>query len=104
MDKTPYLKVVDMPRMMKGEGAPRSTTFGVLGRTKESPLSKSLGGLVMETTKGKVPNESFPASRAYHNTEHHIIGAASKTKVSGMHYGQVPYPGAFMAHLGAMVH
>lgn len=104
MDKTPYLKVVDMPRMMKGEGAPRSTTFGVLGRTKESPLSKSLGGLVMETTKGAEPKGAFPAKDAYRNTEHHIIGAASKTKISGMHYGQVPYPGAFMAHLGAMVH
>ena len=104
MDKTPYLKVVDMPRQMKGEGAPRSTVFGVLGRTKESPLTKSLGGLVMETTKGSVPKGSFPAKDAYRNTEHHIIGHAAKTKVSGMHYGQVPYPGAFMAHLGAMVH
>lgn len=103
MDKTPYLKVVDMPRQMKGEGAPRSTVSGVLGRTKESPLSKSLGGLVMETTKGAMPKDSFPAKKAYKNTEHHIIGAPSKTKISGMHYGQVPYPGVYYAHLGAMV-
>ena len=96
----PYLSVVDMPRKMAGKGAPRQTVFGVLGATKIEPYSKSLGGLVEETTPGKKPKVSMPASKASHNTDHHIIGAPSKTKISGEHYGQVPYPGAFMAHLG----
>jgi len=103
MNKTPYLHVVDFPRMMGGVGAPRSTVFGAIGRTKLDPYSKSLGGLVQTTTPGKSPKVSMPASHAPLNSDHHIIGAASKTKVPGQHYGQVPYPGAFRSHLGNRV-
>ena len=96
---TPYLEVVDEPRQMRGEGAPRSTVFGVLGRTKETGKMKSLGGLVHRT-----PSEAIPKGTVLHSchakTERHICGPASKTHISGQHFGQVPYPGAFMAHLG----
>lgn len=91
--RNPYLEVVDEPRMMRGEGAPRSTVFGVLGRTKESGKMKSLGGLVH-----RAPTEHVPKGTI--STERHVTGQASKTHVCGEHYGQVPYPGKFMAHLG----
>lgn len=100
MKKMPYLRVVDEPRVMAGKGAPRSMVFGVLGRSKIEPEMKSLGGLVRNTmTKAPNKGEVIPnASRL--NTERCITGPASKTHISGEHYGQVPYPGRFMAPAG----
>lgn len=103
LNKTPYLNVVDMPRMMGGVGAPRSTVFGAIGRTKMDPYTKSLGGLVETTTPGKTPKVSMSASSVDTNTERHIIGARSKTPMPGQHYGQIPYPGAYQSHLGNRV-
>jgi hypothetical protein len=97
-----YLEVVDSPRMMKGKGAPRSTIFGVLGRTtaEYSSMSKSLGGLVNKTTGREVKKGVVvPESRAK-NTEHSILGAKSKTAIPGVHTGQVPYAGAYMKDVG----
>ena len=98
--KTPYLEVQGAPRQMRGEGAPRDLVFGVLGHTKESPKMKSLGGLVH-----KAPTTAVPAGTVLHgasrlHTERGIAGPAAKTHISGKHYGQVPYPGKFMAHAG----
>lgn len=97
----PYLEVVDEPRMMRGEGAPRSTVFGVLGRTKESPKMKSLGGLVHETASGRIPKgEIIHAPRRMH-TERNITGPPGKTHIPGSHHGMVPYPGKYMSDKGA---
>ena len=98
MPKTPYLEVVDEPRMMKGKGAPRSTVFGVLGRTREEPMAKSLGGLVHHTADAPVKKGTI--SRKHEMTERNIEGNVSKTKTNGLHYGQVLYPGVFMGHAG----
>lgn len=101
--KHPYLEVVDMPRMMAGEGAPRSTVFGVLGRTKESGKMRSLGGLV-ENSKASHP--IFKGSLMKHakverlRTERDITGPPGKTHISREHYAQVPYPGRYMAAAG----
>jgi hypothetical protein len=103
MNKNPYMQVVDMPRMMGGVGAPRSTVFGAIGRTRMDPYAKSLGGLIEKTTLGNMPRVTMPASQAPLNSDHHIIGPAAKTRVPGHHYGQVPYPGVFRSHLGARV-
>lgn len=103
LNKTPYLNVVDMPRMMGGVGAPRSTVFGAIGRTKMDPYAKSLGGLVETTTPGKTPKVAVPASQEEKNTERHIIGPRSKTPMPGHHYGQIPYPGAYQSHMGTRV-
>jgi len=89
--------------MMGGVGAPRSTVFGAIGRTKMDPYAKSLGGLIEHTTPGKMPRVTMPESRAPLNSDHCIIGPAAKTRVPGQHYGQVPYPGVFRSHLGARV-
>jgi len=96
----PYLEVVDEPRMMRGEGAPRSTVFGVLGRTIESPKMKSLGGLVHKAPGAKISAGTVEHHPKLVHTERRITGPAAKTHISGEHYGQVPYPGAYMAHLG----
>ncbi len=101
MHNTPYLHVVDEPRMMAGKGAPRQTVFGVLGHTMESSEMKSLGGLVRETkTSGPIPKGEVIHSASKLSTERHITGPAAKTRISGEHYGQIPYPGKFMGHKG----
>lgn len=96
--ETPYLEVVDEPRMMAGKGAPRSTVFGVLGRTKESGGMKTLGGLVRHPASEKIVKGTLMKHHA--PTERHCCGPAPKTHISGQHYGQIPYPGAYMAPLG----
>lgn len=97
---------VDAPRLqMSGLGAPRSTVFGVIGRTKlYEPHSRSLGGLVHHTADAPVQKgTAMKASSVPKNTDRHILGPASKTHVPGEHYGQVPYPGLYRSKLGAPV-
>ena len=101
MEEQPYLHVVDEPRVMRGKGAPRSTVFGVIGRTKIDPFTKTLGGLVVESTKGVRPEKvSMKASAVPKNTDRKIVGAAAKTKIPGAHMGQVPYAGKYMSDVG----
>jgi hypothetical protein len=100
MHKHPYLHVVDEPRVMKGPGAPRQTVFGVLGHTKDDSEMKSLGGLVRDTRDKKVHKGEVEKVSPKLMTERHITGPASKTKIPGAHYAQVPYPGKFMSDVG----
>lgn len=101
MAETPYMEVEDQPRVMKGKGAPRSTVFGVLGRTKMDPYTKVLGGLVHETTGSKkVHKGEIHKVSLLDKTERRIAGAPSKTHLPGAHFGQVPYAGQFMSHVG----
>jgi hypothetical protein len=97
----PYLSVVDRPRRMAGKGAPEPTVSGILGRTMYESSTKVLGGLVKESTPVKAPKVAMAASQAPKNTEHHIIGKASKTAIPGVHMGQVPFAGAYMTSVGA---
>ena len=99
MPQQSYLEVADPARQMDGEGAPRSTVFGVLGRTKETPMSKTLGGLVEKAPDHKAMKGTVEKARGMH-TERDILGNVSKTNIPGKHMGQVPYAGAFMSHLG----
>jgi len=103
---SPYLAVQDPARMMKGEGAPRSTVFGVLGRTTETGMHKSLGGLIQRTTNGAKMPQHMSEKEAQKNigqTEFKILGPASKTCVPGAHFAQIPYPGMFQSNLGAVL-
>jgi len=102
--KNPYVHFVDTPsRNMRGKGAPRSTVFGVLGQTKMDPYSRSLGGLVKQTTgskavkKGEVEHIGHPRGAI---TEKGAVSVVPKTLISQMHYAQVPYAGMYMAAAG----
>lgn len=94
-----YLEVADPARQMEGVGAPRSTVFGVLGRTKETPYSKTLGGLVEKSPDHRVMKGEVEKAHGLH-TERDILGNVSKTHIPGKHYAQVPYAGMYMSHLG----
>lgn len=100
MEKTPYLKVVDEPRKMAGKGAPRQTVFGVLGHTTDEPEMRSLGGLVQNTKASAPIKKGVLVKGDKMKTERNITGPASKTHISGEHYGQIPYPGDYMDQLG----
>ena len=97
---TPYLDVVDQPRMMKGKGAPKQTVFGVLGHTKEDPKMRSLGGLVQHAAGAPLKKGTTEKARSI-TTERDITGPAAKTHIPGAHMGQVPYAGVYMSHLGS---
>ena len=96
---TPYLEVTDVPRQMKGKGAPRDTTFGVLGKTKEDPKMRSLGGLVQHAASGPLKKGTTEKARSI-TTERDITGPAAKTHIPGAHFGQVPYAGVYMSNMG----
>ena len=100
-DNIPYLSVVDSPRRMSGKGAPTPTVFGVLGRMRVTPEMKTLGGLVVESTKGAKSDAAESVKSIHKNSERHILGKASKTHISGQHWGQVPYPGKYMGDVGS---
>lgn len=88
---------------MAGKGAPKSTVFGVLGQTKMDPMSRTLGGLVKQTTgsrkvkKGEIEHIGHPTMPL---TERGAVSVVPKTKIAGSHHGQIPYPGEFMGHQG----
>ena len=104
--RDPYLAVAAPRLQMKGKGAPRSTVFGVLGvgggaRGGVQAGVKSLGGLVVTSTKVKVHDMVVKEKYAY-STEH---GRYKKnaTEIPGCHMGQVPYAGYFMKKVGPML-
>ena len=100
--REPYLAVVDPRIQMAGKGAPRSTVFGVLGRTMDGGDVgvKSLGGLVKDTkSKAKHVKETIPERKAP-QTDKKIIGPPAKTRIPGAHYGQVPFCGFFLSAVG----
>ena len=99
-----YLEVVESNRKMSGKGAPRDTLFGVLGQTKMDPLARSIGGLVIETTKGvSEKGIAQKASSEPKNPEFHLLGGSHKTALPGVHYGQIPYAGMYMKAVGKSV-
>ena len=98
-----YLEVVENPRKMAGKGAPRDTLFGVIGHTKMDPMARSLGGLVIGTTKGASPKGAAHRAHIHPDTDHNLIAGHHKTALPGSHYGQIPYAGMFMKAVGREV-
>ena len=103
--RNPYLAVAAPRLEMKGKGAPRSTTFGVLGVGGGAPGGvqagvKSLGGLVVTTTKGvHVKDDVMKDSKAPATEHGHYKHSATKRPMArgGL------YPGFFMSHIGKML-
>lgn len=98
---TPYLEVVESSRRMAGKGAPRDTTFGVLGHTKEDSMMRSLGGLVPDTkTRGANPKDQVHKIMKHMDLSEHKITVKNSTFIPGAHSSQVPYAGQYMKLVG----
>ena len=102
--RDPYLAVAAPRLEMKGKGAPRSTVFGVLGvgggaRGGVQAGVKSLGGLVMSTTKVKV-HDTIEKAKSAPKTEH---GHLTKGKTKRVMARGGPYPGFFGSKVGPML-
>lgn len=102
--RNPYLAVAAPRLEMRGKNAPRSTIFGVLGvaggaRGGVQDGVKSLGGLVVTTTKTKVHDTTMKA-KSSPKTDHGHIGGGKTKRV--MARGG-PYPGFFGSHVGPML-
>jgi len=99
--RDPYLAVQDPKIMMAGKGAPRSTVFGVLGRTMDGSGvgAKSLGGLVHDTKSKSKAHDMVVSDKHAYATEHGRYGK-NRTEIPGVHMGQVPYPGFYMKAVG----
>ena len=98
-----YMEVVEAPRRMKGKGAPKDTLFGVIGHTKADPMARSLGGLMITTTKGASPAKVAHKAHVHPDTEKHLIGGKHATALPGVHYGQIPFAGQYMKAVGKEV-
>jgi len=91
------MNVVEGKYMMK-DGI-KDTLFGLIGQTKGHTQIQSLGGIV-DGGKPDAPKPSgLKKERVADGTDHHI-GGKNATKISGYHFGQVPYPGKFMTARG----
>lgn len=73
---------------MKGGSVP--TLPGLIGQTKGDLPARSLGGLVISTTKSGLAKGTV--KKGCVETERDICGP-SKTKTAKEHYGSIQYPG-----------
>ena len=96
-----FVKKIPAIRQMKGKGAPVPTLPGVIGAMMEDSYQRSLGGLIVDTKDlGPVPSD---LSRPFRTERGAVCVTAPATKMSGQHYGQIPYPGAYAGHLGERI-
>ena len=93
-----FVKKVPAIRQMGGKGAPKQSIPGVIGATMEDSYQRSLGGLIVNTKDlGPKPSDL----RVPFMTEKGAVCVtAPATKMSGQHYGQIPYPGVYYGQLG----
>ena len=96
-----FVKKIPAIRQMGGKGAPVPTLPGVIGASRVSSYQRSLGGLIVDSKDlGPVPSD---LSSPYHTEKGAVCVTAPATKMSGQHYGQIPYPGAYAGHLGERI-
>lgn len=93
-----YMSLVEGKFGMKS-GANQDTLFGLIGQTKGHTKIQSLGGIV-DGGKPDAPKPSgLKKEKVADATDHHI-GGKNATKISGQHFGQVPYAGMYFARVG----
>ena len=96
-----FVKRIPAIRQMGGKGAPVPHLPGVMGATKQDSYQRSLGGLIVDTKhQGPTPSD---LSSPFHTEKGAVCVSAPATKMSGQHYGQIPYPGAYAGHLGERI-
>jgi hypothetical protein len=95
----PYMKPVSK---VAGLGSTQPTLFGVLGMFAKDEHFAGLQKQVMHKSHGMLPPLYSGEPTHHHNTDRDLLGPASKTHIPGIHYGMVPFAGAFMSGHGDM--
>ena len=95
-----FLKKSVAIRRMGGKGAPVQTLPGVMGAQKQDSYMRSVGGLIVDTKHLGPTPPHFSNMMAYATERGAVSHSAPATKVSGQHFGQVPYAGPYMGDLG----
>jgi len=85
------------PQRVVGESSTQPTLFGVLGMFKGDQKYQALQQVVVRPSNGKLP----PLINDMNiSTDRGITGHSAKTHIPGLHYGMVPFAGAFMTAHG----
>jgi len=87
------------PQKVVGKSSTQPILFGVLGMFKGDEKFQGLQQVVERKSHGKLP--PLHAGKDSHgNSDRDILGHAAKTHIPGVHYGMVPFAGAFMSSHG----
>jgi hypothetical protein len=96
-----FVKKIPAIRQMGGKGSPVPHLPGVMGATKQDSYQRSLGGLIVDTKHlGPTPSD---LSSPFKTERGAVSTSAPATKMSGQHFGQIPYPGAYAGQLGERI-
>jgi len=95
MQDLPYMG--GYPQRVVGESSTQPTLFGIIGMFKGDQKYQGLQQVVERPSEGKLP----PLYSGHdHETDRGISGHSAKTHIPGIHYGMVPFAGAFMSAHG----
>ena len=98
-----FVKKIPAIRQMGGKGAPVPHLPGVMGATKQDSYQRSLGGLIVDTKHLGPTPPHFSDKMGFATEQGAVSTFAPATKMSGQHFGQIPYPGAYAGHLGERI-
>ena len=88
------------PQRVVGPSSAQPILFGVLGHFKGDQKYQALQQVVERPSKFKLPPLQAGRAGPSENSSRDILGPPAKTHIPGIHYGMVPFAGAFMAGHG----
>lgn len=88
------------PQRVIGKSSTQPTLFGVLGMFHSDHKFQGLQQVVERPSHYKLPPLHSGHSEHGANSDRGILGAPAKTHIPGIHYGMVPFAGAFMSGHG----
>jgi len=86
------------PQRVVGKSSTQPILFGVLGQFKGDQKFQALQQVVERPASYKLPPLHSGSGGA--NSSRDILGPPAKTHIPGIHYGMMPFAGAFMSGHG----
>jgi hypothetical protein len=84
------------PSKVVGPSTTQPSLFGVIGAFRPDQRFQALQQVFERPADGAIPK----TMSGHINTSRNTFGKAPKTYIPGLHYGQVPFAGAFMSGHG----
>jgi hypothetical protein len=88
------------PQRVVGKSSTQPILFGVLGQFKGDHKFQALQQVVERPASYKLPPLHSGNSEKGANSSRDILGPPAKTHIPGIHYGMMPFAGAFMSGHG----